>query len=722
MNAVPRALVLVVVVASLLAVPGHARSAGADVSPRPVSGPRANEVRLFLPITLARAGDPPAPFILGGSTGVMVSDGELAYAMVGPRLTTATVVNFPRTLGFSGPLDGLPSAMALAGDLVLMAMPRTASETDVRHDAPGGLRVIDVHDVGNPRWRGSYRFSDASGCYDVVARLPFAYAACWWGGLKTFDLSNPAQPTLAAASSLDAAGFALELDGTHVYLGATKDAADAAQLVVFDLATDPRQPRRVGEVALPAPAGSTYSLRDGPPLMGRHGHHVYIAPRVAGGVGWPQRFFVVDVADPAAPRVVRTVDLASELLALEVIGNTLVTLSPYPSDLLPLAAPAETVLSTWSLVRPDQPEQRGQLRLTGFSQHLAPAGTVALVDQGTRIARVAVTDPAHPQSAGSTLVSEMTAPYALTATDGALYTANTGDGVRIWDVRAPGRPRLTAELALDLRAVGTSADQVVVSDGLLFVNHWDMGDRVLMVDVRKTPQIRKAGEVAVPDGLRRMAAVDHTLYLAEGEYNRPSATSPVTGALRVLDVTDPAAPRELERLPGRTTSVGASADRVVAWRECGPDMCLVIYARQPDGRLEPLGEDHPQPPPSDDVRYIALDGDTVFADWWRYDITDPALPVRSIGVNAGECAVCTNIAGLDVAGDLVVYRIGSTLRSAPVSVPPPPDGSIATRYRLPGGTVGAGPVATDGQSIFAAYHTLWRLDPAPVFGEDWPKW
>lgn len=183
----------------------------------------------------------------------------------------------------------------------------------------------------------------------------------------------------------------------------------------------------------------------------------------------------------------------------------------------------------------------GPARAVFVQDHLAYVGV------GTRLVVVDVADPSHPQRVGAVVLPD--AVHALYVDGSHAYTSGAyHGGLRIVDVADPAAPReVGAYPGGDASAVGW-ADELVVSDGLAVLvwstSVWTFSDCTLrIVDVRDPASPRLVADFRLPDAFKPgsgLALVGATAFVAGG-YN----------GLRIVDISDPAAPRQIASVPAR---------------------------------------------------------------------------------------------------------------------------------------------------------------------------
>lgn len=431
-----------------------------------------------------------------------------------------------------GQLGGPVQAVAVAGD--------SASQTLVGV----GPRVI-VYTMCGSEWPVELgRTPPLPGLVeDIQLRDGLAYVAAGVGGLVIVDARDPASLRVLGRAPLEGVAAKVVLDGPRAFV-----AAGARGLRIVDIA-DPAAPREIGVYQAIV---SDFTLV---------GARAYVVAR---------NLQQVDVSNPAAPRIERT---------LEDWADAVDSLGPYVFVAISAAVPGES-------------RRVGSLRVYDVTNTRRPAvvHTLPVGDQARAIvrvdghvlyqgpARLTVIAQAIPGALGPVLgtVGTPDSVQAVLPAGRLAYLAAGRAGLRsITDWPSP----TTARERQVLDTLG-SAESVVAADGFAYVEDEGGGNRVLVVDVRRSAEPRVVG--VIPIGIDHGAAVaaNGRLYLGA-----PDRT------VRIFDVRDPTAPREIAR---------------------------VAMPRDPvTGREAPVWR-------------LALDGGWLYVandEWLRvYDVADPAAP------------------------------------------------------------------------------------------------
>ena len=257
------------------------------------------------------------------------------------------------------------------------------------------VHVIDVSRPGSPEVVGRFGFDQPA--LGVVLDGRLAYVANSHDGLRRLDLSDPAAPALTGTAPTR--GQAVGVAGSGRYLF-TSD--NSIGFDIFDMAGDPA---RAGEY-----------LADGFPRgIAAASSHVFIADQPAG-------LMVIDVSDPASPRVEGGLSLGRDPV-----------LQVFAPDVRSTGGDAPAVVSIVS--------GRGGLQAVDLSDPAAPRVAAAVPAEG-RPTGVALwgrrlytagggllqafdlTDPAQPVLAASSDVGGPTGPIAVNETH--VFVATSG--------------------------------------------------------------------------------------------------------------------------------------------------------------------------------------------------------------------------------------------------------------------------------------------------------
>lgn len=337
-----------------------------------------------------------------GLANVVTVSGRYAFVSThhsgGIRVVDLNVPTQPTLIG-TGTARGWSAAVVAVGNYVYLADGSGPLGAD-------GLVIFDVADPTNPVVRSTTRLGtdNSSG---LQVRDGYAYLGNFWGGMRVFDVQNPAKPVPAAA--LPAEGFnSLQVIGEHAYL-----ADGAAGVRVVHLGNPMRN---VGTCDTPGDAK----------VVRVAGTRAYVADAAQG-------LAVLDVADPARPNVLGTCPTLGLSRDLQVKGNHV------------YLAGAADGLQIYDVSDPHAPYLAARLLALGFPgwpTSIAISGTRAYVGMsGWGIAAVDIHEPTIPVKLGSMALSGTIFP-AMTARGSLVYVADYGYGLRIIDFTNPTSPKL----------------------------------------------------------------------------------------------------------------------------------------------------------------------------------------------------------------------------------------------------------------------------------------
>ncbi len=251
-----------------------------------------------------------------------------------------------------------------------------------------------------------------------------------------------------------------------------------------------------------------------------------------------------DLSDPAGPVRLAELEIPGSSQAVTVEGGLAFV----------GAGPVGLVIA--DVRDPRRPRQVARLDTPGAAGQVALHGTLAAVADGTLgTALVDVRTPAKPVEVGRLDTGDYARGVAF-AGGTRLLTAEDRDGLKVWDVANPKRPKLVARVAIP----GT-ARAVRLCRGAVFVAGGAGGLSSVTLPARGA--LPKPTTVATGDGARGLACLDDRfLLVADG----------ISG-WKVFDAAKPAAPRLVATVTGsespatRITVVGTLA--LVAWDYSG---------------------------------------------------------------------------------------------------------------------------------------------------------
>ncbi len=197
-------------------------------------------------------------------------------------------------------------------------------------DFSGGLRTGTLRDLGM-RGRAPLPAEGRVGFEDVVVAGNVAYVADWSFGLRIFDVSDPAAPTVLAAMPTAGYPSSVALNGEFLYLG---ESTNGGMLRVIDV-SDPTQPAQLGAI-------TTSKAR----AVRARGNLAFVADESLDAAGGLRIF---DTTNPAAIALVGYYDGCANALDVALTGDlAILACGGDGFHILDIADPAvPTFLSSW---------------------------------------------------------------------------------------------------------------------------------------------------------------------------------------------------------------------------------------------------------------------------------------------------------------------------------------------------------------------------------------
>lgn len=465
----------------------------------------------------------PVDHFSGAITGVAVA-GHYAYINRGLRLEVLDITDplAPRTIGRSALLPGLAQVAAVSdGQVYLVERVRHGDRQLDR------LHIVDVTDPVAPRWRGNLDLGSGE-LLEVVIRDGLLYSAGGKSGVIILDVRDSDRPRFFMTVATDLPAMGLAVDGVRL-LVAVGSNAGAGGLRVFGLA-DPTGPRLMGKLD-----------------VGQDAHAVAPVGRYALLATW-ENLFVVDLADPAAPRV------ASQARAYDgvdlVVGGTKAWLRRawgVPGDSYHLAL---FDLADLPVIRP-----LGEMSMLTNGGMAAEGGLVLAADGARGLLVVGPGEAGEHKLQLRHLEPTIGAPAGIVIDGVHAYVSDKDGEVWVLDLRDPAVPAVAGRVGLENAGtllsiegtLGTAA--LAVRDGRAYVTRtgwsWTIGG-LHVVDVSNPAAPRQVGRWDAYTELERHPEL-------ETESVMPNGYPPVLSGDRLwftglpllteLDISDPTAPR-----------------------------------------------------------------------------------------------------------------------------------------------------------------------------------
>lgn len=551
---------------------------GADVDldwDSPISGAGSHELRASVPV-------------LPGETVTNDNTSDLAVVL---RPVASAPVQVEALAGIGGycgavALDG-PQLIAGAGSF-LVWMGEAMSQPVAQVLLPGVVRA-------------------------VVASNGWVWAACGPQGVQVVD-ARAMPPRVVATLDTTGEAESLALRGTRLYV-----ADGVAGLRVFDV-SDPALPSLAGALATAGPAtdvalgaGAQAGIADG-----YNGLQLVDAATLQRGAANDQVAGATHLAFLPGSAHVLMLDASGALTVINVSGAlptrvARVELAEPGRGLLvqgsrALVACGATGLLPVDLANPAQPVVGAAIATRGDAEGLARQGSLLAVAEGfTGVEWFDSADLTSPTALGAASIGGRARGAAVT--NGLLAVAAGVEGLRVYSITNPASPRWlsTSTNATQARAVAIEGTLAAVADGQSGLRLIGLADPTHPV-LQATYQSADLGSVAaVASGPGRVVITDGR-------------------RLEWLDAAVPTAPvlRGAYASPGYVHALGLSDDVVVA--AAGEAGLLVLRLDQAGGIVLLAQVAGPVPALDVDVRGTNVLVAAGEAGWFLYDLSTPAAP------------------------------------------------------------------------------------------------
>lgn len=387
------------------------------------------------------------------------------------------------------------------------------------------LAVLDLTNPAHPQ-RAGYVILP-SWVQAVAVAGHYAYAAGNYA-MWVVDVSDPTDPRIVGHyenSAFDESASPQDLitDGDMVYL------TNGMALKVLDV-RDPTQPKEI----------SSYRFFDIPVNQVRHlavsGHTLYAAVPATGS-GTTGQLLVLDIADPHQPRVIMTLSMPANDIALAGSRAYVV---------------GDDGLFILDLTQPAQPTQVGHVPLSTFylvarvavqDRRAYVVGTSNTSDGNTyRVEVLDLSDPVHPTALGAVGLAELNLFGGLVPVGASMLYVTSNYNLQSIDLHTPQHPDIATAIAYTpLSRLSLVADATVLAiTGNTAYAATLQGLQILDVsnpaDIQVTGVYTAAGYGAL--------ALNGTLLALLDLFDTPDAPK-----LTLLDVTQPRTPHVLSHIP-----------------------------------------------------------------------------------------------------------------------------------------------------------------------------
>lgn len=483
-----------------------------------------------------------AVLLPGAACGVAIRD-DLTFVACGPSGLAIVDTGDPRNPILLGSVGTPGEAMhvAVSGDHAYVSA------------GVSGLQVIDVTDPRNPVRVGSLPLPGTA--MDVAVSGGYAFVASDSAGVHAVDVRSPAAPVLTGTADTPGRAVSVSVDGVRAYV-----ADDSSGVVVLDL-QDPGHPDMLGYLVLPD-AARGICVADGNAFLacGAGGMTVVDAanpfsppdPDVLGSVIIPWAtgplivqqdrvymdngiFYIIDVADPWEPFVV------GGLWTPDWTRGGLAVSGDYAYHTQQIGEyPGYGFLNVIEMTDPSHPRIGATLPLADRAGQLAVSGQYGYVLTSSGLLVIDISSPLLPEVVGC---ESSVFGNRLAIAGNHAYVA--GVDFVVVDIGDPANPR----------RVGSRPNQggewIAASGGSAYVK-W--GEYLLVFDVTNPSDPQQAGVARVGPGyVCDMVLAGSSIYFAFAEDD-----------IRMIDVSDPGAPRIAGTIPMFARGVGIAADIYVA--------------------------------------------------------------------------------------------------------------------------------------------------------------
>ncbi len=483
-------------------------------------------------------------------------------------------------LALVGQLGGSVNAVAVGGDRAVIGQGTR-------------LVVLDVSDPGAPR---SMARSDPQPAVvaDVDLAGDLAYAVYGYN-LLIADVSDPSNLRVISHGWLQASDTARRVvvdDGIAYVL---LDALSPEGLAIVDV-RNPRRPRRMDVPFWFLVNANDIAVADG---------YLYAAGN--------RQLRIVDVRDPAALNMTAEVDLASSTYAVAAAGDY-------------------AYVATRDGLRVVDISDRGQPEVVGSAavdgRLIEVGGGVAFVaePQGGVVA-LDVTDPRRPTEVARLATAERVADLAVA--NGRAYVAVPQVGLHV---------AADAGSIAGTFATWSSASDIALANGRAYVAAGRSG--LVAVDITSSDEPVTIGTLPLGEDVGHLTVADGTAFVVTGE-----------GQVAAVDVSDPLSLTLVATIPSEPTTRLHAADGLLYVAEAAAQQLRVVDVTDPGspGELDALSA------PNWEVTDLIADGGHVYVADRRsglrvVDATDPRhiVPIALAGYDGPDYSEGLALSGSDV--------------------------------------------------------------------------
>jgi hypothetical protein len=608
----------------------------------------------------------------GGGSHAIALNGMVVFEGIATRVVALDFSDAarPRRLGEVW-LPGVPQGMAVDGPWLYVAA------------GTAGLQVVDIHDPARLRAAGAARTYDYA--QDVALAGHFALVADGAGGLLSFDVADPSAPVPTGRLSA-ATGYGAVVAADVAVAGDLAYVADPGAGVRAIAVDDAGRLRELGRTA---PGVSR------PQAIAVSGSFAYVtASERAAGCGCPVSFLaVVDLTRPEQP-------VGRGWLVVAGAGG-----APWVRGDVVLIPGGDAGIVPVLVADPDHPRRASPFSIDGPVVALAGGADdrFALARGDGHVSLWDFDGAGSAHAMGHIPIQVVD----IALQDGRAYAASW-PGMKILDVRDPGRPLVLGGLTLDDVPLGSPVmPWRIAVDGTVAALATHQPDGLLFVDVADPARPALVGEIALPGSPRRVRALRGRWYVAADE------------TLLIYDAADPRAPRLLRSLHFDGTIMDfdiAAAGYLYVVQRAGPDTA--------DSRLTAWDLAEPERPKlrhaltlEGHAEALVVRGRLAFITYWGvlgdygslliFDLAAPEQPRRLVDV-----AGIGGYRPLAVTGDVAYIGRGSDLAAVDVRDPAQPVllGALGPLFNDPGYHPALQALAADGPLLLVADEAVTAID------------
>ncbi len=482
------------------------------------------------------------------------------------------------------------------------------------------LSIVDISDRNQPEVIST--INDLGFCLEVKVVGDFAYLGCY-GGLKVFNISDPADPVKVGWYHTGIAPMWLDIQGDYAFM-----ANIFRGFQVIDI-SNPEEPTLVT-------TNDTVSrLND-----------IVIRDNLAFVSSEKEGLAIFDISNPEVPCLVGKYDVAAGSDAIALAGNG--------RDIL--LTDRENTLYLFSVDDPANPEVITTFTTSGTGTGVAGKNNLVFISEGNQgLETIDLSDPEDPQQKSHYDHSGVIKNVVFNETHAFI---SDRDGIKILDISTPSAAIQTAEIKTE----GPGSNLFLAKNHLYIAGDRFFGLKIIDISDPNVPIITATLEPEESDiTFKSIDVVDNYAYICASSNNSK-------GKLYIYDISNPAAPDlvcELELPAGRAVDITIENDFALITAEengliiidiSNPLEAATIYdgsGQLVAGSIACLGN----------FAYIVEQyqpyGDDVLAKVTVFDITNPEKPnkINSFSFNSSRIYDlfisdnCLNVAtdnGLDI--------------------------------------------------------------------------